>query len=58
MTQKKDLDSEILRLLAEDSRQSYRDLAKRLNISHVNVSSRVKALEESGVIRASCVGHV
>ena len=59
MTQKKDLDSEILRLLAEDSRQSFRDLAKRLNISHVSVSSRVKALEESGVIRGytSVIDH-
>ncbi len=51
MTQKRNLDSEILRLLARDSRQSYRELAKQLNISHVSVSSRVKAMEESGVIR-------
>ena len=56
MTQKNDIDSQILRLLAEDSRQSYRELAKQLNISHVSVSSRVKALEESGVIRGyTCV---
>ncbi len=51
MTQKRDLDSEILKLLAKDSRQSYRELAKQLGISHVSVSSRVKAMEESGVIR-------
>jgi DNA-binding Lrp family transcriptional regulator len=51
MTQKRDLDSEILKLLAKDSRQSYRELAKQLDISHVSVSSRVKAMEESGVIR-------
>ena len=51
MTQKRNLDSEILRLLAKDSRQSYRELAKQLDISHVSVSSRVKAMEESGVIR-------
>jgi len=51
MTQKDNIDSEILRLLAEDSRQSFRELAKQLDISHVNVSSRIKALEESGVIR-------
>lgn len=51
MTQKKDLDSEILRLLVRDSRQSYRELAKQLGISHVSVSSRVKAMEESGIIR-------
>ena len=59
MTQKNDIDSQILRLLAEDSRQSYRELAKQLNISHVTVSSRVKALEESGVIRGytSVIDH-
>lgn len=51
MTQKRDLDSEILKLLAKDSRQSYRELAKQLDISHVSVSSRVKAMEKSGVIR-------
>ncbi|MBC8462902.1 Lrp/AsnC family transcriptional regulator [Candidatus Bathyarchaeota archaeon] len=51
MTQKRDLDSEILRLLAGDSRQSYRELAKQLDISHVSVSSRVKAMEESGIIK-------
>ena len=51
MTQKNNLDSEILRLLAEDGRQSFRELAKQLDISHVSVSSRVKAMEESGAIR-------
>ena len=51
MTQKNDLDSQILLLLARDSRQSYRELAKQLDISHVSVSSRVKAMEESGIIR-------
>ena len=50
MTHRNDLDTEILKLLAEDSRQSFRELAKQLDISHVSVSSRVKALEESGVI--------
>ena len=59
MTQKSDIDSQILRLLAENSRQSFRELAKQLNISHVSVSSRVKALEESGVIRGytSVIDH-
>jgi DNA-binding Lrp family transcriptional regulator len=59
MTQKNNIDSQILRLLAEDSRQSYRELAKQLNISHVSVSSRVKVLEESGVIRGytSVIDH-
>ena len=51
MTAKHDVDAEILRLLSEDSRQSYRDLAKQLDISHVSVSNKVKALEEKGIIK-------
>ncbi len=51
MTAKHDVDEKILRLLSEDSRQSYRDLAKQLDISHVSVSNKVKALEEKGVIK-------
>ncbi|MCW4012265.1 MAG: Lrp/AsnC family transcriptional regulator [Candidatus Bathyarchaeota archaeon] len=46
-----DLDEEIIKLLQADSRQSYRDIAKQLEISHVSVSSKVKTLEESGVIK-------
>ena len=45
------VDDEIIKLLQKDSRQSYREIAKQLNISHVSVSSKVKALEESGVIK-------
>ena len=45
------VDEEILKLLQKDSRQSYREIAKQLDISHVSVSSKVKALEESGVIK-------
>ena len=51
MTDKIDLDEEIIKLLQSDSRQSYRDIAKKLEISHVSVSSKVKGLEESGVIK-------
>jgi Lrp/AsnC family transcriptional regulator for asnA, asnC and gidA len=51
MTDKLDLDEEIIKLLEADSRLSYRDIAKSLDISHVSVSSKVKALEESGVIK-------
>ena len=47
----KDVDEKILKLLQKDSRQSYREIAKQLDISHVSVSSKVKALEESGVIK-------
>lgn len=51
MTDIIDLDEAIIKLLVEDSRQSYREIAKQLDISHVSVSSKVKALEESGVIK-------
>lgn len=51
MADKINLDKEILKLLSEDSRQSYRDLAKQLDISHVSVSNKVKNLEETGVIK-------
>ena len=50
MTEKYDLDAEIIKLLQQDSRLSYREIAKQLDISHVSVSSRVKALEETGII--------
>jgi DNA-binding Lrp family transcriptional regulator len=49
------LDDEIIRLLQEDSRMSYREIAKALDVSHVNVSSRIRAMEESGVIRGYTV---
>lgn len=51
MTKKHDLDEEIIKLLQGDSRLSFREIAKKLNISHVSVSSRVKALEEKGIIK-------
>ena len=50
MTQK-DLDVEIIKILQKDSRKSFREIAKQLDVSHVSVSSRVKSLEERGVIR-------
>ena len=46
-----DLDRQILALLAEDSRFSYRELAKRLGISHVNVSTRIRRLEDQNIIQ-------
>jgi DNA-binding Lrp family transcriptional regulator len=51
MTEKHDLDEEIIKLLQKDSRLSFREIAKMLNISHVNVSSRIKALEENNIIK-------
>ena len=46
-----DLDLEIVQLLSEDARLSYREIAKRLAISHANVSNRIKRLEQKDVIR-------
>src|SRR4030042_3459195 len=45
------VDREILKLLSEDARLSYRDIAKKLGVSHANVSARIRRLEEVGVIR-------
>ncbi|MGD2201299.1 MAG: Lrp/AsnC family transcriptional regulator [Candidatus Bathyarchaeota archaeon] len=50
-----DLDRQIIELLMEDSRFSYREMAKQLGVSHANISSRVKRLEEEGVIRGYTV---
>lgn len=50
MVQREDLDDEIIRLLRQDSRMSYREIAKALGISHVSVSSRIKAMEDHGRI--------
>ena len=50
MVQREYLDDEIIRLLTQDSRMSYREIAKALDISHVSVSSRIKAMEDQGRI--------
>ena len=50
-----DLDRKILALLADDSRLSYREIAKHLGVSHANVSGRVRRLEETNVIRGYTV---
>lgn len=44
------VDEQILEILATDARLSYRDIAKRLGLSHVNISARIKRLEDGGVI--------
>jgi len=51
MTNLDELDRKILRMLVEDSRLSYREIAKRLGVSHANVSSRIRLLEDKKVIR-------
>lgn len=45
------LDVGLLRLLQQDARLSFRQLAERLGSTTPTVSARVKALEELGVIR-------
>ena len=44
-------DREIIASLNENARKSYRDIAKELGIALSTVSTRVKRLEESGVIK-------
>ena len=44
-------DARILKHLQEDARISFRELGKTIGVSTPTVSSRVKALEERGVIR-------
>jgi len=46
-----DLDASLLRLLREDARRSYRSLAKDAGTTTPTVSTRIKRLEELGVLR-------
>ena len=46
-----DTDMEILRLLTEDSRRSFRDIADSVSLSPPAVSDRVDRLQEQGIIR-------
>lgn len=48
-----DLDYEILRLLQEDAKRSFREIAKRLKVAEGTVYNRVKALEKEGIILGS-----
>lgn len=45
------LDARIVRLLMEDARLSYREIARRLRSTTPTVSARVRRLEQLGVIR-------
>ena len=49
------LDYEILRILQQDARKSFRDIAKKLKVAEGTVYNRVKALEEEGIILGSHV---
>lgn len=44
------IDQEILKLLSENSRMSYVEIGKRVNLSRVAVKSRMEALEKEGII--------
>lgn len=46
-----DLDIRILRALQQDGRRSHRELAEELGVAVGTVASRVRRLEESGVIK-------
>lgn len=55
-TQKLDsVDLQILRMLQEDSRMSYRKIADALGIAVGTVYNRIKRLEEEGVVKAYTV---
>jgi len=45
------IDAEILRMLQEDSRTMYKDMAKKLHVSIPTVKARIDRLRELGVIR-------
>ena len=47
-----EVDHNILNLIVEDSRKSYREIAKTLGISVGTAYNRIKRLEESGIIKA------
>ena len=54
MRDKRDLDQtdlELIRLLAEDARRPYNELAEAVNLSPPAVSDRIDRLQEQGVIR-------
>ncbi|MDK2868940.1 MAG: hypothetical protein PWP39_175 [Pyrococcus sp.] len=50
-----DLDKKILSLLIEDSRLSYREIAKKLNVAVGTIYNRLKKLEEMNIIEGFTV---
>lgn len=46
-----EIDAGILELLEEDSRRSFTEMAKKLNVSESSVRKRVSALQKEGVIK-------
>lgn len=49
------LDTEILKVLAEDARTPMRDLARKIGLSAPSVTERIRRLEEAGVIEGYTV---
>jgi Lrp/AsnC family transcriptional regulator for asnA, asnC and gidA len=45
------MDNKIIRLLCEDGRMSVGDMAKRLHVTTPTVRSRLKSLEETGLLK-------
>ncbi|AFK23154.1 Lrp/AsnC family transcriptional regulator [Pyrococcus sp. ST04] len=50
-----DLDRKILSILLRDSRTSYREIAKELNVAVGTIYNRIKKLEDSGIIQGFTV---
>ena len=46
-----ELDRKIIDLLTDDSRLSYREIAKKLGVSHANIATRVRQLEKNHIIK-------
>lgn len=49
------LDTEILKVLAEDARTPMRDLARKIGLSAPSATERIRRLEEAGVIEGYTV---
>jgi len=45
------LDDKILEQLKQDARQSYREIAKKLGVSHSNVTNRIRHMEKEEIIQ-------
>ncbi len=50
-----DLDLEIIKVLQQDARASYRDIARKLNVAVGTVQSRVKKMESNKIIKGFSV---
>lgn len=48
-------DEQILNLLAQNSRMSYIEIGKSVNLSRVAVKSRIESMERAGIIEQYCV---